>query len=120
GFVDAARESPPAGKPMVPVDLPDLGNGPHFFYGLQWWFFGLLAVFGFCYLAYDERRRLARGEEPGSFRPAERRTQAKESAGRWRRRGRGSATGPRTTARRRWTRRRRARDRSLDRVVARP
>ena len=36
------------------AELPDLGNGPHFFYGLQWWFFGLLAVFGFFYLAYDE------------------------------------------------------------------
>ena len=38
---------------------PDLGNGPHFFYGLQWWFFGVLAVFGFGYLAYDERRSSA-------------------------------------------------------------
>jgi len=82
GFVDAAKESPAPGKPLVPAELPDLGNGPHFFYGLQWWFFGLLAVFGFCYLAYDERRRLARGETPGSFRPSERRAQIKESAGR--------------------------------------
>lgn len=40
------------------VDMPDdTGDGPHFFYGLQWWFFGFLAVFGFFYLAYDERRR---------------------------------------------------------------
>ena len=29
---------------------------PHFFYGLQWWFFGLLAVGGFLYLVYDEWR----------------------------------------------------------------
>ena len=41
---------------LEPAELPDLSNGPHFFYGLQWWFFGLLAVFGFCYLAYDEWR----------------------------------------------------------------
>ena len=34
------------------------GDGPHFFYGLQWWFFGVLAIFGFFYLAYDERRRM--------------------------------------------------------------
>ncbi len=40
------------------AELPDLGNGPHFFYGLQWWFFGVLAVFGFFYLAYDERKKL--------------------------------------------------------------
>ena len=24
----------------MPVELPELDNGPHFFYGLQWWFFG--------------------------------------------------------------------------------
>ncbi len=40
----------------LPAELPDVGNGPHFFYGLQWWFFGLLAVGGFGYLAYDEWR----------------------------------------------------------------
>jgi cytochrome oxidase assembly protein ShyY1 len=58
GFVDAAKESPAPATKLVPAELPDLGNGPHFFYGLQWWFFGLLAVFGFFYLAYDERKKL--------------------------------------------------------------
>ncbi|MDT9592423.1 SURF1 family protein [Nocardioides zeae] len=56
GFVDLATESPEAADPLSPPPLPDLGEGPHFFYGLQWWFFGLLAVFGFFYLMYDERR----------------------------------------------------------------
>ena len=51
------------------TELPDLGNGPHFFYGLQWWFFGLLAVFGFGYLAWDERRRMRRGQAPGKASP---------------------------------------------------
>ena len=36
--------------------MPELNNGPHFFYGLQWWFFGALAIFGFFYLMYDEWR----------------------------------------------------------------
>jgi cytochrome oxidase assembly protein ShyY1 len=54
GFVDLESESPNADEPLEPIELPDLGNGPHFFYGLQWWFFGVLAVFGFFYLAYDE------------------------------------------------------------------
>jgi cytochrome oxidase assembly protein ShyY1 len=58
GFVDAERETPAPATALAKAELPDLGNGPHFFYGLQWWFFGLLAVFGFCYLAYDERRKL--------------------------------------------------------------
>ena len=56
GFVDLASEDPSPATELVKNELPDLGNGPHFFYGLQWWFFGLLAVFGFCYLAYDEWR----------------------------------------------------------------
>jgi cytochrome oxidase assembly protein ShyY1 len=56
GFVDLASEDPAPATPLARAELPDLGNGPHFFYGLQWWFFGLLAVFGFCYLAFDEWR----------------------------------------------------------------
>jgi cytochrome oxidase assembly protein ShyY1 len=60
GFVDAETESPPASEELVRAELPDLGEGPHFFYGLQWWFFGLLALFGFGYLAYDERRNLTK------------------------------------------------------------
>ncbi len=58
GFVDLEKESPATADPLTRTELPDLGNGPHFFYGLQWWFFGVLAVFGFCYLAYDERKKL--------------------------------------------------------------
>jgi cytochrome oxidase assembly protein ShyY1 len=56
GFVDLETESPAAATPLAVTELPELDNGPHFFYGLQWWFFALLAIFGFCYLAYDEWR----------------------------------------------------------------
>lgn len=56
-FMEAETETPPAAEPLVATTLPDLGEGPHFFYGLQWWFFGVLAVGGFFYLAYDEWRR---------------------------------------------------------------
>jgi cytochrome oxidase assembly protein ShyY1 len=72
GFVDAQKETPAPATALVPAEQPDLGNGPHFFYGLQWWFFGVLAVFGFWYLAYDERRKLrapprpAGPDEPGA------------------------------------------------------
>jgi cytochrome oxidase assembly protein ShyY1 len=61
GFLDAEKEAPAPDTPLVKADRPDLGNGPHFFYGLQWWFFGVLAVFGFFYLAYDEWKRPGRG-----------------------------------------------------------
>jgi cytochrome oxidase assembly protein ShyY1 len=56
GFVELRSEDPAPATALEPVELPELDNGPHFFYGLQWWFFGVLAIFGFGYLAYDERR----------------------------------------------------------------
>ena len=58
GFLDLVSESPTPEHALEPLPLPEQSNGPHFFYGLQWWFFGALAVFGFFYLAWDERRRL--------------------------------------------------------------
>ncbi len=60
GFVDLAEETPAAAEPLARTETPALDNGPHFFYGLQWWFFAALAVFGFGYLAFDERRKLLR------------------------------------------------------------
>ncbi|MBB6625924.1 SURF1 family protein [Nocardioides sp. KIGAM211] len=62
GFVDLVEESPAPATALEPAELPELDNGPHFFYGLQWWFFGVLAVFGFFYLVYDEWRSAQRGE----------------------------------------------------------
>jgi cytochrome oxidase assembly protein ShyY1 len=56
GFVELSSEDPEPAEPLTRVELPELDNGPHFFYGLQWWFFGVLALFGFGYLAWDERR----------------------------------------------------------------
>jgi cytochrome oxidase assembly protein ShyY1 len=67
GFVDLTAESPAPATPLSPAGLPDLSNGPHFFYALQWWFFGLLAIFGFGYLAWEEktgRADLRRAQQP--------------------------------------------------------
>jgi cytochrome oxidase assembly protein ShyY1 len=85
GFVDAQKETPPAATTLVHAELPDLGNGPHFFYGLQWWFFGVLAVFGFFYLAYDERRKLRnppaeRGSQRAEHAPVDRQHRAGDEA----------------------------------------
>jgi cytochrome oxidase assembly protein ShyY1 len=72
GFVDAEKETPAPTDEVVRAELPDLGNGPHFFYGLQWWFFAVLAVGGFGYLVVDEVRR-SRGKVPAAAQePAER------------------------------------------------
>jgi cytochrome oxidase assembly protein ShyY1 len=57
GFVELKSEEPAPETPLEPAALPELDNGPHFFYGLQWWFFGVLAISGFGYLAYDEWRQ---------------------------------------------------------------
>lgn len=67
GFVQLLTETPKAQTPLTPADPPDLSNGPHFFYALQWWFFGLLALFGFGYLAWEEatgRADLRRTQQP--------------------------------------------------------
>jgi cytochrome oxidase assembly protein ShyY1 len=67
GFVDLKTETPAPATPLEAAGLPDLSNGPHFFYALQWWFFGLLALFGFGYLAWEEatgRADLRRAQQP--------------------------------------------------------
>jgi cytochrome oxidase assembly protein ShyY1 len=56
GFIELRDEDGAPAEGLAAVELPDLGNGPHFFYGLQWWFFGIFGVAGFIYLAFDERR----------------------------------------------------------------
>ncbi len=58
GFVELDEETPPPAEPLAKVEMPDLGNGPHLFYGIQWWFFAALALFGFVYLVLDERKKL--------------------------------------------------------------
>lgn len=95
GWVELQDQDPEAGTPLAPAPLPDdTSEGPHFFYGLQWWFFGALAVFGFLYLAYDERRgggrrdavrqrrelAAARAEERRAGRSAAKAAKAEEAA----------------------------------------
>lgn len=70
GFVELRSEDPEPEQPLTAVELPELDNGPHFFYGLQWWFFGALAIFGFGYLAYDEWKRGPRGQRTHAQRAA--------------------------------------------------
>lgn len=68
GWVDLRSESPEPAQALEPVEPPELDDGPHFYYGLQWWFFGALAVFGFFYLTYDELRGGRRPAEPAAGR----------------------------------------------------
>lgn len=53
GYLDLREQTGGTGDlELEPV--PDLGGGPHFFYGLQWWFFAALAVGGFVWFARTE------------------------------------------------------------------
>lgn len=82
GFVVLESEDGEPAAGLEPVELPELDNGPHFFYGLQWWFFGLLAIVGFGYLAWDERRTQRRdAPSPAAGAPLDRksRRQAKDA-----------------------------------------
>ena len=71
GFVQLLTETPTPATPLTKADPPDLSNGPHFFYALQWWFFGILALFGYGYLAWEEatgRAELRRAQQPAKKR----------------------------------------------------
>ena len=45
-YVDLLSASDPAMTPAVPVELPELTDGPHMAYALQWLFFAGLVVYG--------------------------------------------------------------------------
>jgi cytochrome oxidase assembly protein ShyY1 len=64
GYLNLRSQQPPAETSLQLEPRPDLGQGPHFFYALQWWFFGLLALIGYVWFARDEmtERRAARQE----------------------------------------------------------
>jgi cytochrome oxidase assembly protein ShyY1 len=54
GWVALIEQTPPVGSGLAAPQEPDLGQGPHFFYGLQWWFFAALAVGGYGWFAWTE------------------------------------------------------------------
>jgi cytochrome oxidase assembly protein ShyY1 len=60
GFVDLQGEEPSVEPSPAPPEEPDLGSGPSFFYGIQWWFFALLAVVFLGYFARNEYRQQRR------------------------------------------------------------
>jgi cytochrome oxidase assembly protein ShyY1 len=69
GWIALTEQRPAAATGLAPPEEPDLGQGPHFFYGLQWWFFGVLAVVGYGWFAWAEAH-----PRPQRDRPADRRS----------------------------------------------
>ena len=45
-YIDLLRGSEPELTPKVPAELPELSDGPHLAYSLQWIFFAGLAIYG--------------------------------------------------------------------------
>ena len=56
GYVNLQEQTPAAGSSLAAEPQPELGQGPHFFYALQWWFFALLAVVGYFWFARAEAK----------------------------------------------------------------
>ena len=62
GYLNLRSQQPTAGTSLAPEPRPELGQGPHFFYALQWWFFGLLALLGYVWFARDEVKERRAGQ----------------------------------------------------------
>jgi cytochrome oxidase assembly protein ShyY1 len=62
-FVDLVSSDPPAADGPIPVPAPDLTEGPHMSYMIQWWIFSACAIVGWVLAV----RRSARqpGRRPG-------------------------------------------------------
>lgn len=56
GYISLRDSEPEPNTSLATESEPDLGQGPHLFYAVQWWFFAGLAIFGFGYFAYSEAR----------------------------------------------------------------
>ncbi len=82
GFLQLTAEQPTVQPRPLQVPAPDLGSGPHFFYGLQWFFFAVL-TFGFwCYFAWTEYQQSRAGrKQPRSERPGATPVDSKHHAG---------------------------------------
>ena len=58
GYVDLVSSDPVQQGGLTPIPLPDLSDGPHLSYAIQWVFFAVVAVVGFVVLARREREML--------------------------------------------------------------
>lgn len=56
GYLNLRKQDPAASKELALEPTPELGQGPHFFYGLQWVFFALLATVGYFWFARAEAK----------------------------------------------------------------
>lgn len=64
GYLELVRSDPPeTGDPaLTPIPLPELDDGPHLSYAIQWIAFAVIAVGGFVFIVRGEARRLGEDE----------------------------------------------------------
>ncbi|MRJ77571.1 SURF1 family protein [Aeromicrobium sp. SMF47] len=74
GYVNLQEQTPPASDDLAAQPHPELGQGPHFFYALQWWFFALLAVVGYFWFARAEAKERRKPTRIDGFAPAKERS----------------------------------------------
>ncbi|MGI8577821.1 MAG: SURF1 family cytochrome oxidase biogenesis protein [Nocardioidaceae bacterium] len=60
GFVALIKEQPSVKNAPLKSGGPDLGSGPYFFYGVQWFFFALLGFGFWCYFGWAEYQEVLR------------------------------------------------------------
>lgn len=68
GFLELVREQPRAQQAPEPVPPPEVGEGPHLAYAMQWFLFALVAVVGWVVLLREESRG-GRGRRQAAARP---------------------------------------------------
>ncbi len=56
GYLNLRSQEPALTDALALEPEPELGQGPHFFYALQWWFFALLATVGYFWFAWAEAK----------------------------------------------------------------
>jgi cytochrome oxidase assembly protein ShyY1 len=54
GYLTVDRQQPPADPAFGGFPGPEIDDGPHFFYALQWFFFALLAIGGLVYFSRQD------------------------------------------------------------------
>ena len=81
GYLNLRSEDPAPAEALEAEPRPELGQGPHFFYALQWWFFALLAVVGYVWFARAEAKERQNPNRVDHFARPERAQRATGRAG---------------------------------------
>lgn len=66
GYLATDQQQPAADPAFGKFPGPEIDDGPHFFYALQWFFFALMAIGGLVYFSRQDLTKDEDGEAPAS------------------------------------------------------